>query len=140
MVRRLHTSIISRWRLGTGMREKQVPPLKPSKEVFIENFHDLNKEASSKRMKGYVSDNPDPLSPMKTLVKATVTGFCLATICSVSYAAYDPGYRATMRTTYPLGTWLLDLMMVKEGEMTGDKEDTSQQAAAFKEDIMKGVK
>jgi len=79
----------------------------------------------------------DPFSPVKYFVKALTIGFTLATVCSISYGAYDPGYRKVLRTTYPLAAHVLDLLMEKEEDTVLREEEISQQAATIRYELKK---
>ena len=122
-----------------------------------EDFDKINKQQVDEFKKDFENKtSDDPFSPVKTFIKALTTGFFLATICSISYgkvydesnvsktrqcdfisAAYDPGYRKLLRTTFPLAASILDLLMKKEEDTVISQDGRTEQAASntFRETI-----
>jgi len=112
-----------------------IPPLSEKKEVLVQSFQEVNKaqlDANFSKMKQNITE---PITGLKIL-KKIVAAFVTATILSVCYAAYDPGYRRTMRTTYPLGSWILDKFLDKEEEMVTEIEKVNVSASAFKDSML----
>ena len=57
--------------------------------------------------------------------------------CDFISAAYDPGYRKLLRTTFPLAASILDLLMKKEEDTVISQDGKAEQAASntFRETI-----
>ena len=62
-----------------------------------------------------------PYSPFITGTKAIALGWFLAGTAMILYGAYDSQYRRRLRTDFPWGAQLLDLVMGEEGASTTEK-------------------
>jgi len=111
---------------------------KPGKSFTQSDFDRVHREEVAKFKKDIEQiTSEDPFSPVIYFLKALTIGFVLATICSISYGAYDPGYRKVLRTTYPLAANFLDLIMEKEEDTVLRDEKISEEAATIRNELKK---
>jgi len=109
---------------------------RPAKSFTQSDFDRVHRKEVNKLKKEIEEkSSEDPFSPVKNLVKALTIGFLLATVCSISYGAYDPGYRKVLRTTYPLAAHVLDLVMEKEEDTVLQEEKISEHAATMRSEL-----
>ena len=113
---------------------------KAPKAFTQEDFDKVNSAKMEASKLQYIKDNPDPFSPFKQGIKAIAGAFLFASLCAVGYGAYDPGYRRTLRTTYPLAAAVLNMVMEKEVESVVDQQISNEKASIFREEFKDGYK
>jgi hypothetical protein len=109
----------------------------------IKNKEVLNEHLLDKRrneipdLKDALQKNPDPFSVVtggiNAMLKAILATFTLA----ILYGAYDSGYRRTLRTSFPWGAQLIDLVIKEEGPSTVVQEESDKSATDFRKTFAK---
>jgi hypothetical protein len=107
-----------------------------NKEVLNEHLLDKRRNEIPD-LKDALQKNPDPFSVVtggiNAMLKAILATFTLA----ILYGAYDSGYRRTLRTSFPWGAQLIDLVIKEEGPSTVVQEESDKSATDFRKTFAK---
>jgi len=107
---------------GAKINEKQ-------REVLNDKLVDGHLKQLPDPKDALLKDN-NPFSVVTGGTKAFFGAFLAACVASILYGAYDSGYRRTLRTSFPWGAQLLDLVMEEEEPSILQQEETHTSAAA----------
>lgn len=109
---------------------------KQTGDVFNPNIFNEHMRRAPDVKEALIADG-DPFSILVGGMKALVFAMVASCTAAVLYGAYDSGYRRTLRTSFPWGAQLLDLVKEEEGPSTIDEDESGKSASEFRKTYAK---